>query len=178
MKRFYKPRAHGSFRYSYRYSRHFYKISHIKTLFDILCLRMSLDGVRWEIHKMDNDIIFPSVPHLHAVDSDLKANIYTGSIYSSKTRELAGRLSKRSFRRLWIDPRFIIIVNDERERYEKLRLDSPGRFPPLPDLPTFDKYKSQLLMRMRDLSVIYRSYPPRRRIKISRIYFRRPPKSK
>jgi hypothetical protein len=50
-------------------------------------------GEKWEIHKYDKDS-FPSNPHAHNYDANVKLHLGTGELFNSK-REAIGKLKSR-----------------------------------------------------------------------------------
>ena len=99
---------------------------------------LKLDGLRWVLHNNDPDDIFPSCPHLDCMDRALKLNIYDGKIYSSKTKMLVGKVTKRQLNdKIWKDKTVVQSIIDIRKRYEEKRKRDIGRYPQLPCIDEF-----------------------------------------
>lgn len=99
---------------------------------------LKLDGLRWALHNNDPDDIFPSCPHLDCMDRALKLNIYDGKIYSSKTKMLVGKVTKKQLNdKIWKDKILVQRIIDIRKRYEEKRNRDIGRYPQLPCIDDF-----------------------------------------
>ena len=99
---------------------------------------LKFDGLRWILHNNDPDDIFPSCPHLDCMDKSLKLNIYDGKIYSSKTKMLVGKVTKRQLNdKIWKDEIVVQRIIDIRKRYEEKRNRDIGRYPQLPCIDEF-----------------------------------------
>lgn len=47
----------------------------------------SLSGVKWMLHNCDDDKIWPSCPHMHAIEKPWKLDLYTGRFYDINTKK-------------------------------------------------------------------------------------------
>ena len=73
-------------------------------------------NILWRFHKNDVDDII-SIPHGDSIDAKRKyqLNPYDGRIYHGKNE--VGTISKKEFRRLWTDAKFIKYANEARAVY-------------------------------------------------------------
>lgn len=67
-----------------------------------------------EIHKTDKDI-WPSYPHVHFSDDDIKLDIYTGNLYRIQTKKIINTVSNEDMEKLWNDKKFLEIVVEARK---------------------------------------------------------------
>lgn len=67
-----------------------------------------------EIHKTDKDI-WPSYPHVHFSDDDIKLDIYTGNLYRIQTKKIINTVSDEDMEKLWNDKKFLKIVVEARK---------------------------------------------------------------
>ena len=72
-----------------------------------------ISGHKYEIHKRDNDI-WPSYPHIHFLEGDLKLDIYTGDIYRIQTRKKINCVSNKEMIKFWNDKKNLKIIMDAR----------------------------------------------------------------
>lgn len=69
---------------------------------------------KFEIHKTDKDI-WPSYPHIHLLDDDIKLDIYTGEIYRIQTKKCINEASDKDMEKLWNDRKFLGILMEARK---------------------------------------------------------------
>lgn len=67
-----------------------------------------------EINKTDGDI-WPSYPHIHMIDDDIKLDIYTGKMYRIQTRKEIGQSSDKDMEKIWNDRKNLEIIMFQRE---------------------------------------------------------------
>ena len=82
---------------------------------------------RFEIHKTDKDI-WPSYPHIHFLEDDIKMNIYSGELYRIQTKREINEASDNDMKKLWNDKKFLEVVID-------CRKNKPINVKELEDLP-------------------------------------------
>ena len=90
----------------------------------------------WFYELSDPDLFFPSCPHLHSSDQQYKLNVYTGELYSTKSKKIVkGKVVKeKELERLWSDRKFLEFAKKMRTTYfEKFPSSS------LPPIPTFQE---------------------------------------
>ena len=97
-------------------------------------VRFSTSGIRWEIHNKDDDIHWPSCPHMHAIEKPWKLDLYTGKYYNIKTGKLVGQIREKELKAIWKVKGVFEIILSERGRYSELRKANPKRYPELPEL--------------------------------------------
>ena len=86
-----------------------------------------IDGYKCEIHKIDKDI-WPSYPHIHILEDNIKLDIYTGELYRIQTRQQINDVSDKDMEKLWNDKKFLEIVMEARK-------DKPINISNLQDIP-------------------------------------------
>ena len=69
---------------------------------------------KFEIHKTDRDI-WPSYPHIHLLDDDIKLDIYTGDLYRIQTKRIINEASYKDMEKLWNDKKILEIVMEARK---------------------------------------------------------------
>ena len=69
---------------------------------------------KFEIHKTDRDI-WPSYPHIHLLDDDIKLDIYTGDLYRIQTKKIINEASYKDMEKLWNDKKILEIVMEARK---------------------------------------------------------------
>lgn len=67
-----------------------------------------------EMHKTDDDI-WPSYPHIHMTDADIKLDIYTGKMYRIQTRKEIGQAPDKDMKKVWNDRKNLEIIMFQRE---------------------------------------------------------------
>lgn len=69
---------------------------------------------KFEIHKTDRDI-WPSYPHIHLLDDDIKLDIYTGDLYRIQTKKIINEASYKDMEKLWNDRKILETVMEARK---------------------------------------------------------------
>ena len=69
---------------------------------------------KFEIHKTENDI-WPSYPHVHLLEDDIKLDIYTGNLYRIQTKKIINEVSDKDMKKLWNDKKFLEMVMEVRK---------------------------------------------------------------
>lgn len=65
-------------------------------------------NIKWVWHKNDEDM-WPSFPHLHALERPYKMDIYTGTIYNKQKQDI-DKLSSKEMNFLWKDKNFYLML--------------------------------------------------------------------
>lgn len=109
----------------------------VSNIYDMGCYQtpFQMKKTLWFDELSDPDLFFPSCPHLHSKDGQYKLNVYTGELYSTKSKKIVnGKIVKeKELKRLWENSKFVEFANRMRNIYfEKYPLSN---LPPIPVFP-------------------------------------------